>query len=110
MTGKVETSLNLLITRAEVEDIAFIKGYSKDSPHHLRVEIKLYAGANMLTSMYLSSNEDISSPKYIAMDGTIDVLLQQVLESIKRNANISLERVGRNIEAPVEEEEEKDGK
>ena len=96
MTGKVEESISLLITRAEMEDVMFRRLYS--GGYYLQVEIALFAGAKELTTMYLSSNGDQSEPDYIDFDGSMQNALDKIVARIKTNANISLERVGRQIE------------
>ena len=96
MAGKVEDSIRLLITRAEVQDVMFRKHYN--GGYYLQVEIGLFVGAKKLTTMYLSSNGDQSDPDYIDFDGTMQNSIDRIVARIKTNENISLERVGRQIE------------
>jgi hypothetical protein len=93
----VESSLNLLITRAEVRDINFRKDYSGEG-YHIQVEIVLYAGAQKVTSMYLTSNADRTDVNFIEYDRTMEKAVESVVKRIKSNANISLQRVGRQLE------------
>jgi len=105
-TGKVEETISLLITKAEVGDICFRSRYT--GGYYLQVEVALFAGVNKLTTMYLSSLSNICDPDYIEFDDGMQKALESVLSKIKTNANLSLQKVGRHLETTDEVKEDVD--
>jgi len=99
----VTPQLNLLITRAEVDRIEFNRySWKTEDQWVFRVSVTLYAGAQEVTNLMLSSDTDFNNIKYIELDDETRKALNKILLVISRNANISLAKIGRQIQEPVE--------
>ncbi len=86
--------ISLLVTEAEVRSI-------KLTGTEITVEVALLCQGRYLTTMYLYSDTDPSSPSYIERTIEIKTLTESLFNLIRKGANVSLDRVSKTLEAPA---------